>query len=215
MPLIHQVCLILQQENLPTCLDREWEQCRPAQPHSQVTLVGQGINHNERSIGVFYTTIIADQAVSTNVWLRHHWSVHVVRTWASQFFPRLASPPCEERCRGKSWTPLPAPRSPGDFSFDSFSFGECHSGFVIVLSVFELWVAIAFLFWDCHLAVVSGLLIGDGDCFLFVVWPHSWQSSLPSPAASPVPRGCIESPQFEPSLQSLSHAANTIYEELI
>ena len=118
VPLIHQVCLILQQENLPTCLDREWEQCRPAQPHSQVTLVGQGTNHNESSIDAFHTTIIADQAVSTNVWLRHHWSVHVVRTWASQFFPRLASPPCEERCRGKSWTPLPAPKYPGCFRFD-------------------------------------------------------------------------------------------------
>ena len=132
VPLIHQVCLILQQENLPTCLDREWEQCRPAQPHSQVTLVGQGINHNQRSIDAFHTTTTADQALSTNVWLRHHWSVHVIQTWASQFFPRLAIPPCEERCRGKSWTPLPAPRSPGCFRFYFF----CLSGFVIVLSVF-------------------------------------------------------------------------------
>ena len=118
---------------------------------------------------------------------------YMLQTWASQFFPRLASPPCEERCRGKSWTPLPAPRSPEDYSFDSF---------------WQL-LTISFQFGDWHSGVVIGFLLGDG------AWPHSWQSSLPSPAASPVPRGCKESPQFEPSPQSLSHAENTIYEEKI
>ena len=70
-------------------------------------------------------------------------------------------------------------------------------------------LTISFQFGDWHSGVVIGFLFGD------FAWPHSWQSSLPSPAASPVPRGCKESPQFEPSLRSLSHAANTIYEEII
>ena len=32
---------------------------------------------------------------------------------------------------------------------------------------FKLWVAIACLFWDCNLGVVtvSGFVLGDGDCF--------------------------------------------------